>query len=43
VLDRAALVAELHRRGVEVVEGLPEALPPRLADRYLDLKAAGRL
>jgi uncharacterized protein (DUF58 family) len=43
VLDRAALTAELARRGVEVVEGLPDLLPPRLADRYLDLKAAGRL
>jgi len=43
VLDRTALVAELQRRGVEVVEGLPDVLPPRLADRYLDLKAAGRL
>lgn len=42
-LDRAALVAELARSGVEVVEGHPDQLPPRLADRYLELKAAGRL
>ncbi len=42
-LDRAALVAELTRSGVEVVEGHPDQLPPRLADRYLDLKATGRL
>ncbi len=43
LLDRAAAIAELSRAGVEVVEGTPEELPPRLADRYLALKAAGRL
>jgi uncharacterized protein (DUF58 family) len=43
VLDRTALTAELTRLGVEVVEGTPDELPPRLADRYLALKAAGRL
>jgi uncharacterized protein (DUF58 family) len=43
LLDRAALAAELSRLGVEVVEGSPDELPPRLADRYLALKAAGRL
>jgi uncharacterized protein (DUF58 family) len=43
VLDRTALAAELGRLGVEVVEGTPDELPPRLADRYLALKAAGRL
>ena len=37
------MTAELERLGVEVVEGSPEQLPPRLADRYLALKAAGRL
>lgn len=42
-IDRAALVAELRRSGVEVVSGTPDELPPRLADRYLALKAAGRL
>jgi uncharacterized protein (DUF58 family) len=42
-LDRGALVAELRRYGVEVVEGHLDELPPRLADRYLELKAAGRL
>ncbi len=42
-LDRGGLVAELRRHGVEVVSGLPDQLPPRLADRYLELKAAGRL
>ncbi len=43
VLDRTATTAELGRLGVEVVEGSPDELPPRLADRYLALKAAGRL
>ncbi len=43
VLDRTALTAELARLGVDVVEGSPDELPPRLADRYLALKAAGRL
>jgi uncharacterized protein (DUF58 family) len=43
VLDRTALTAELGRLGVDVVEGSPDELPPRLADRYLALKAAGRL
>jgi uncharacterized protein (DUF58 family) len=43
VLERTAVIAELQRLGVDVVEGTPEQLPPRLADRYLALKAAGRL
>jgi uncharacterized protein (DUF58 family) len=43
VLERTAVTAELERLGVEVVEGSPQQLPPRLADRYLALKAAGRL
>jgi len=43
LLERDAIVAELRRFGVEVVWGEPEHLPPRLADRYLELKAAGRL
>jgi uncharacterized protein (DUF58 family) len=43
VLDRSALVAELARFGVSVVQGSPDQLPPRLADRYLELKAAGKL
>lgn len=42
-LDRLAVVAELTRAGVDVVEATPEDLPPRLADRYIALKAAGRL
>jgi uncharacterized protein (DUF58 family) len=43
LLDRTALIAELGRLGVDVVEGSPDELPPRLADRYLALKAAGKL
>ena len=42
-LDRAATTAELTRLGVDVVDADPADLPPRLADRYLALKAAGRL
>lgn len=42
-LDRVAVTGALQRAGVEVVEGTPEELPPRLADAYLALKAAGRL
>jgi uncharacterized protein (DUF58 family) len=42
-LDRAATIAELTRLGVDVVDADPAQLPPRLADRYLALKAAGRL
>jgi len=43
VMERVALAAELGRLGADVVEGSPDDLPPRLADRYLALKAAGRL
>ncbi|MFD2471256.1 DUF58 domain-containing protein [Amycolatopsis silviterrae] len=41
--DRESSVARLTRRGVGVVDAVPEELPPALADRYLALKAAGRL
>ncbi|MFN8079504.1 MAG: DUF58 domain-containing protein [Kineosporiaceae bacterium] len=43
LLDRDGLATELRRFGVEVVTGTPDHLPPRLADRYLSLKATGRL
>jgi hypothetical protein len=33
----------LARSGVEVVEAPPDTIAPALADRYLALKAAGRL
>ncbi len=42
-LERAALTVQLRRLGAEVVDADPEQLPPRLADAYLALKAAGRL
>lgn len=42
-LDRSAVTAELARAGVEVVDAPPQQLPPQLADRYLALKAAGKL
>jgi uncharacterized protein (DUF58 family) len=42
-LERAAVAMRLRRRGVEVVEALPDELAPRLADTYIALKAAGRL
>jgi len=41
--ERGHTTAALVRRGVEVVDAPPEELPPALADRYLALKAAGRL
>ncbi|ACL40413.1 protein of unknown function DUF58 [Pseudarthrobacter chlorophenolicus A6] len=43
LLQRAAVSAELRRFGVEVVDAEPHQLPPRLADMYIRLKAAGRL
>ena len=42
-LERAAATVRLRQRGVEVVDALPDDLAPALADRYLALKAAGRL
>ncbi len=42
-LERAAVAGALRRRGLEVVEALPDDLAPALADTYLDLKASGRL
>ncbi|WP_448629922.1 DUF58 domain-containing protein [Cellulomonas soli] len=42
-LERAAVSMRLSQRGVEVVDALPDALAPALADAYLALKAAGRL
>ena len=40
---RRRVVERLTRRGVEVVDAGPDDLPPAVADRYLALKAAGRL
>ena len=41
--DRRRVAALLGRHGVEVVDSGPQTLAPDLADRYLALKAAGRL
>jgi uncharacterized protein (DUF58 family) len=41
--DRRAIASRLRRGGVDVVDALPEDLAPALADRYLAMKAAGRL
>ena len=40
---RRTTAARLSRRGVEVVAAEPDAFAPAVADRYLALKAAGRL
>ena len=42
-MDRVRVAGALGRIGVTVVEGSPDELPPRLADTYLALKAAGLL
>jgi uncharacterized protein (DUF58 family) len=41
--DRRAIAARLRRSGVEVVDAVPADLAPALADRYLAMKATGRL
>lgn len=41
--DAARLAAAVGRAGAEAITDTPEDLPPRIADRYLALKAAGRL
>ena len=37
------VVEEIKSAGGEAIAADPERLPPRIADRYLELKAAGRL
>jgi uncharacterized protein (DUF58 family) len=41
--DRRSLASRLRRSGVEVIDALPDDLAPALADRYLAMKAAGKL
>ncbi|BBY19136.1 DUF58 domain-containing protein [Mycolicibacterium litorale] len=41
--DRHALAGRLRRAGVDVVDAPPEELAPALADRYLAMKATGRM
>jgi uncharacterized protein (DUF58 family) len=42
-LDRAHVATVLARMGVRVVEAAPADIAPKVADAYLDMKAAGRL
>jgi uncharacterized protein (DUF58 family) len=41
--DAEIVAAAVGRAGAEAIADTPENLPPRIADRYLALKAAGRL
>jgi uncharacterized protein (DUF58 family) len=41
--DAAEVAAAIGRTGAEAIAASAEDLPPRIADRYLALKAAGRL
>ena len=41
--DRRAIASRLRHSGVEVVDAPPDELAPALADRYLSMKATGRL
>ncbi|GLI26063.1 lipoprotein [Agromyces rhizosphaerae] len=41
--DADRVAAAIRRLGADVVQAAPAELPPALADRYLALKAAGRL
>jgi uncharacterized protein (DUF58 family) len=41
--DRGAIATRLRRHGIDVVDALPEDLAPALADRYLAMKASGKL
>jgi uncharacterized protein (DUF58 family) len=43
LLDQARVAAAIRQLGADVVTGSPADLPPALADRYIALKAAGRL
>ncbi|TPW77212.1 DUF58 domain-containing protein [Schumannella soli] len=43
LLDASRVAAAIRQLGAEVVTASPSELPPALADRYLALKAAGRL
>ncbi|MET0296707.1 MAG: DUF58 domain-containing protein [Microbacterium sp.] len=41
--EASRVAAAMARAGAEAIAADPESLPPRIADRYLALKAAGRL
>jgi uncharacterized protein (DUF58 family) len=41
--DRSSIASRLRKHGVDVVDAEPEELAPALADRYLAMKASGKL
>jgi uncharacterized protein (DUF58 family) len=41
--DRGTIATRLRRHGVDVVDAMPDELAPALADRYLAMKASGKL
>ncbi|CAM4115340.1 hypothetical protein MB901379_04613 [Mycobacterium basiliense] len=41
--ERRTIASRLHQKGVEVVDAPPTDIAPALADRYLAMKATGRL
>ena len=41
--DAARVTGAVERAGADAIAAGPEDLPVRIADRYLELKAAGRL
>lgn len=41
--DRRLLAQQLNAHGTHVIESHPDDLAPKVADRYLDLKATGKL
>lgn len=43
IAERDRMTEAVQRSGVEVIDAGPDDIAPRLADRYLALKAAGRL
>jgi len=43
MLDTARVATAIRQLGADVVTGTPQDLPPAVADRYIALKAAGRL
>jgi uncharacterized protein (DUF58 family) len=43
LLDSARVAGAVRQLGADVITASPEQLPPALADRYIALKAAGRL
>jgi uncharacterized protein (DUF58 family) len=43
MLDLTRVSTAIRQLGADIVTGAPAELPPALADRYIALKAAGRL